>query len=152
MSNLKRHRALAAAQLFALVVTLSQYLAKELRAKDPSVVVGYIGLLTYLEQGTTNLSELANYHGVTLPTMSGTIHTLVERGWVRREHSDADRRMIVLEITPAGLSVLRSVRRSMEDSLEAMLAPLAQGELDTLLDGMLSLHRTLPPEDADAST
>lgn len=152
MANLKYRRAQAASQLFEILVTLSQYLANELRAKDASVVVGHIGLLTYLDRGTTNLSDLANYQGVTLPTMSGTINTLVERGWVRREHSDSDRRMVVLAITPTGRSVLQTVRDSMQDSLAEMLSSLAQDELGTLLDALVLLHRTVPRQVAEPST
>jgi DNA-binding MarR family transcriptional regulator len=39
----------------------------------------------------------------TAPTLTGrALETLVERGWVRRKRSEADRRQYVLELTAAG--------------------------------------------------
>lgn len=125
-------------------MNLSPYLAHELRAKDQSIVVGHIGLLMNLDRGSANLSELANLQGVTLPTMSNMVSTLVERGWIRREPSESDRRMVVLQVTAEGHTVLRRVRRQVADSIQEMLDPISEGDLDTLCNALALLERALP--------
>lgn len=130
-------------RLLDVLLVLNPFLAKELRSKDATTVVGYIGLLTYLALGETNLSDLANYQGVSLPTMSATISTLVERGWVSREHSSADRRMIMLRVAPKGHAVLQTIRQQVVDSLSTFLNLLSAEELETLDAGLAILLRSL---------
>lgn len=97
-----------------------------------------------LDRGTANLSELANLQGVTSPTMSSMVSTLVERGWIQREHSETDRRMIVLRVTPEGRNVLENARSILTDAIVKLFGSLTEEELDTLNDGLAILYHTLP--------
>jgi DNA-binding MarR family transcriptional regulator len=97
-----------------------------------------------LDRGSANLSELANLQGVTLPTMSNMVSTLVERGWIQRGHSDADRRMLVVQVTAEGRNVLRRVKRHLADSIAEMLESLSEEDLETLSEGLGLLYRLFP--------
>ncbi len=55
------------------------------------------------------LSDLASLQGVSLPTMSNSISAMVERGWVRREAPDGDRRVVMIDVTPTGRAALERV-------------------------------------------
>ena len=51
------------------------------------------------------MSELARAQAVSLPTMSNSISAMVERGWVRREAPDGDRRVVMIDVTPTALQL-----------------------------------------------
>src|SRR5262245_31054109 len=67
--------------------------------------------------------ELAATAAVTAPTMSGAIDQLVKAGWVARDADPADRRAVVLRITPDGRRVLDEAERA----LVALLAARFEG-------------------------
>ena len=58
--------------------------AAELRAAGELPAPAHFGLLTMLGNQPRTLTELALLQGVSLPTMSNSISTLVQRGWVKR--------------------------------------------------------------------
>src|SRR5207245_9711113 len=82
--------------------------------------------LSTLSERSRTITELAPTQGVTLPTMSNSISAMVGRGWVRRAQPDeADRRMVMVEVTASGKAALDRVARSAESHLAEVLAPLA---------------------------
>lgn len=116
------------------------------------MAVGTIGLLMNLEHATANLSELAYLQGVTLPTMSSMVNTLVERGLIERQTSNTDRRMIILRVTPEGRKVALRAKQQLSDFIATMFGSLNEKELDTLLEGLAILNRILPHGDLSART
>lgn len=67
---------------------------------------------------------------VTDPTLTGRIlDTLVERGWVERTRSDADRRSYVLELTASGQRARRRVDEARRQVAERMVAALEDRDL-----------------------
>jgi DNA-binding MarR family transcriptional regulator len=54
----------------------------------------------------TSLSALAEYLGLTLPTVSQMINGLVEKGVVSRVDSSTDRRRVMLSLTEPGKALL----------------------------------------------
>jgi DNA-binding MarR family transcriptional regulator len=54
----------------------------------------------------TSLSALAEYLGLTLPTVSQMINGLVEKGVVSRVDSSTDRRRVMLSLTKPGKALL----------------------------------------------
>ncbi|ATB37150.1 MarR family transcriptional regulator [Cystobacter fuscus] len=80
----------------------------------------YIG-----RHGRISQAELARATG-TDPTLTGrALETLIERGWVRRERSEEDRRQYVLELAEAG----QRARRRVEDTRRRISVRLV-AELD----------------------
>jgi len=49
---------------------------------------------------------------------------MVERGWVRREAPDGDRRVVMIDVTPMGRAALERVSKAAEAHLADVLAPL----------------------------
>ena len=75
------------------------------------------GLLSILSVRPRMLSDLASLQGVSLPTMSNSISAMVERGWVRREAPEGDRRVVMIDVTPGGRAALERVTRCAEAHL-----------------------------------
>jgi DNA-binding MarR family transcriptional regulator len=101
---------------------------------------GHFPLLFMLTEGPHSLSELAEKHYVTLPTMSKTITTLSEHGFVRRSQSEADRRRLVIELTAAGNALLQRVTEEVVDHLASVLGELPAAERRKLVEGLTVLR------------
>ena len=99
-----------------------------------------------------NLSAMAEHQVVSKPTMTNTINTLEERGWVRRVRSADDRRVVLVELTDAGREVLASAEREAESRLAELLSRLSDSEIDTLVAGLMILHRLFENNDIHTET
>ena len=131
---------LAARELLEVIPLVMRTVAAELRRSGRPVVPAHFGLLAMLAHHSFSLSELAEKQEVSLPTMSSSASTLVERGWVRRVGASHDRRVILLDLTPAGQRVLAEIRGQAEAAIAELLAPLSQDERKTLLEGLKMLR------------
>ncbi len=119
--------------MLGIVPLITRAISAEVRHRThPS----HFHLLAMLSHRTRNLSELAELHGVSLPSMSSTIRTLEERGWVRRVPSEQDRRVVMIELTSGGRAVLAEIQRRSEDRLAGVLEGLSPEELETVLAGL----------------
>jgi DNA-binding MarR family transcriptional regulator len=114
----------SARDLLEIVPLVMRTLAAELRASGELPTPAHFALLALLVEQPRSLTELASLRGVSLPTMSNSISALVDRGWARRAAPEHDRRMVVIDATPAGRAALERISRSAEGHLADLLAPL----------------------------
>ena len=91
-----------AREILEIIPLVMRTVAAELRAAGEMPAPAHFGLLSILSVRPRMLSELASLQGVSLPTMSNSISAMVERGWVRREAPDGDRRVVMIDVTPTG--------------------------------------------------
>ena len=111
-------------EVLRIIPLVTRKVAADLRKSDPSMKLAHIGLLTMVAQSPRSLSELSDLHSTSMPTMSKTITTIENLGWVARRRSNSDRRIVMIEATPAGRAALREVH-------ELAIAPIAEA-LDSL--------------------
>lgn len=78
-------------------------------------------------------TEIADAIGVTRATMTGLIDTLERDGLVERTPDAADRRMMKLKLTPAGLALLRNFLPGYFRCISSLLRPLDHDERKTLV-------------------
>ncbi len=128
-------------RMVRLIPMLLHFMAGELRGTAAGRTPAHFRLLMLLHEGPHNLSELAERQSVSLATMSNSVATLVERGWVMRTPDQNDRRMVRLEITPAGEEALRKAHQAVEGRLAQLLADFSSGELERLDEGLTLLQR-----------
>lgn len=95
-----------------------------------------LGLLR--DNGPLSPSELGARLIVTRATVTGVVDSLERRGFVRRSPNPADRRSLLVEITPEGLDVVQQVRTLIHRHERDWLGVLTGPELDTYVD---LLHR-----------
>lgn len=114
---------------------LAEDLSRELRhlvmllrrttAGQPVTAQQY-SVLGSLEDGARRMTELAEEHGVQLPTMSVQVSRLEEAGLVARGADASDARVRTVELTREGRDRLRAVRRAriayLSDRLGALTA------------------------------
>lgn len=134
-----------AQQVVEIVPAIMRILSAELRHTKSPLVAPQIGVLTALAQGPRNVSELAELQVVSLPTMSNTINTMVQQGWVHRSPSEHDRRMVLIEITPQGQVVLAEIGRLIILKIAELLTPLTDIDCTTLSAGLGVLRQAFSP-------
>jgi len=127
---------LTARRIMEVVPMVMRTLALEMRSAGHLAVPAHGRLLLILVEGPHNLSELAEKHAVSLPTMSSSISTLVERGWVTRSRAPHDRRTVQVELTPAGRAALEAMRKAVEERLARKLSCLSPAECERVLAGL----------------
>jgi MarR family transcriptional regulator, organic hydroperoxide resistance regulator len=83
-------------------------------------------------KGEVTVSRLANLVGSRPTTMTAVLDRLERRGWVARRAHPSDRRALLVELTPEGRTVARSVRRAydrVEEKVVETLSPSAARSL-----------------------
>jgi DNA-binding MarR family transcriptional regulator len=113
-----------AREILKIIPLVMRTVAAELRAAGEMPAPAHFGLLSTLALQAHTLTELARLQGVSLPTMSDSVTTMAQRGWVRRTIASKDRRSVVIEVTATGRAALDRVGRSAEAHLAVALAPL----------------------------
>jgi DNA-binding MarR family transcriptional regulator len=81
------------------------------------------------DRGPMAPSELSERLIVTRATVTGVLDSLERPGFVRRSANPADRRSLLVEITPTGLAVLAQLRTLVHRNEKAWLSELSDPEL-----------------------
>jgi len=98
-------------------------------------------VLYLLSVGDLNMSELVARLRVTLPTVSGVVDRLVERGLIARRTNPSDRRRVFVGITPAGVQLLDRFRDLNARQLRDLLAVLDDADLEQVRGFLAVLER-----------
>ncbi|HET6876963.1 MAG TPA: MarR family transcriptional regulator [Jatrophihabitans sp.] len=100
---------------------------------DMSVTLTQLSAMATLSKyGPMSAGELAGFERVQPPSMTKVLANLEERGLVQRTQHPTDRRQVIIAITPAGIALLDSERRSRDAWLSRGLASLTPEERSLL--------------------
>jgi DNA-binding MarR family transcriptional regulator len=128
------------------VPTVFRVIRAELRkhgAKEMSVPQYRTLAFVYRNEGAS-LSEVCDYIGLTLSTMSTLIDGLVARGFVNRRTDPEDRRCMILTLTEPGRIRLQSARAATMAYLEERLRQLPASDRATITLAMRMLRELFP--------
>jgi DNA-binding MarR family transcriptional regulator len=114
------------------------------------LTMGQLRALVHLERsGPITISRFAEVLGTRLPGASVFADRLGQAGLVRRREDEADRRRVVLELTPRGQDLASRLRGKREQVAEAM-ARLSPADIAALAQGIDALAREMergqPPD------
>lgn len=105
--------------------------------RTPGLSLPQFRTLGFLDQHAgASLSDVAEHLGVTLPSMSKMVDSLVEEKLVTREFDAADRRRMILDVTPRGRSLLIAARADAQADLAHMFETLPASKRATLSEAM----------------
>jgi DNA-binding MarR family transcriptional regulator len=144
-----------AREVLDVVPMVMRVLREEMRKhRGPGLSVPHFRALAYLGNNEgASLSEVAEYVGLRLPSMSTLINSLVTRGLVSRSASARDRRRIALCLTARGRSALVAARGATQARLAGQLTTLSPEQQATVIIAMAALRELFappPPAESDA--
>ncbi len=138
-----------AGEVLEVIPLVTRRVAADLRKSEQPMKLAYVHLLGLVAQNPRGLGELSDVHAVSMPTMSKTITTIENLGWVMRRRSETDRRVVMVEATPAGKAALKEVYHRAIAPISEALASLTAKQRQELSGGLKILRETFadpPPE------
>jgi MarR family transcriptional regulator, organic hydroperoxide resistance regulator len=88
------------------------------------------------EKGKTNFKKLADALGVTPPNITGIVDRLVEQGLVSRTENIEDRRVMLLQMTDKGLTLVNNLHENRFNNLNNLMINMSEDDLYSLMKGM----------------
>lgn len=89
--------------------------------------------------GELHMSDLVQRLGVSLSTVSGLVDRIVDQGYAHRHEDPADRRQVVVGLTPAGAEFLDRFRELNARQMRELLELLGDDDLDTVRRSLVAL-------------
>lgn len=131
-----------AREMLDVMPLVMQDLRRTMRSQSaPDLRVPELRSLAFLRHNPgSNLTDLAEYIGVSLPSMSKLVDTLTTRGFIERTPDASDRRRVRLGLTEAGLAILATAREAVKASFAAKLARLTPQDVATVTASMKLLN------------
>lgn len=90
-----------------------------------------------------DLSSLAEFMGVSKPTITGIMNTLEREGFVQRQHDTEDRRRIDMELTQKSLDLFSKFESLTTYVLDELVASCPADSLENLNETLISLGNKL---------
>jgi len=104
------------------------------RCHERSISMTHLLLMSLLEtHGPLPMSRVAELLGCGLPTGTGLVQRMEERGLVERVHDTDDRRVVTLRLTEDGAAEIRELNLARRQRMASALAHLSDQEREQLL-------------------
>ena len=101
----------------------------------------HLHVLTVLESdGALPMSHLAETLDVSVASATGIVSRMEERGLVARSHGEADRRVVLVQLTDSGIAILRDMTEHRRRHLATVFDRLTDDELTALLTGLRAMR------------
>ncbi len=101
----------------------------------------HLNVIAILEaEGRASMSRLAELLDVSVASATGIVSRMEERGLVRREHGTADRRVVLVRLSPAGARVFQAIFEQRREALAPLIAALTADQIAGFLDGLHAMH------------
>lgn len=101
------------------------------------------GLLGTLLDGSSRITDLARSEALAQPSVTRVVDSLERRGFVAREPSPGDRRVVLVTATPAGREALAAARAWNAAQMQELLGALDDSEITHLVSASESLGKIL---------
>ena len=133
-----------AARVHSAALHLLRRLAQDDRATGVSAPrLSALSVLVF--GGSRTIGELAGIEGVTPPTMTRLVASMVADGLIDRREDPADRRVVRVQASTTGRSLLLAGRDRRVATLAAMVKPLTAKERRRLDAAAATIERMLAP-------
>jgi DNA-binding MarR family transcriptional regulator len=101
----------------------------------------HLHVLTVLESdGALPMSRLAETLDVSVASTTGIVSRMEERGLVARSHGEADRRVVLVQLTDSGIAIFRDMTEHRRQHLATVFERLTDDELTALLTGLRAMR------------
>jgi DNA-binding MarR family transcriptional regulator len=135
-----------AQELLLALPQVMRFVRKHMRTHRGGLSVAQFRTLILLESSPTkNLSAVAEFLGVSLPTASRIVTCMVRKGFVDRRECPEDRRHLELVLTTQGAAVMERSRRATQQQLAGEMKSLSESDRCAMLKAMQLLHSLFMP-------
>lgn len=125
-------------RLFRNITTIEEQAICKGSFKDMTVndmhVIEAIGLM-----GSKNMTAVAKALDVTTGTLTIAMNSLVKKGYVERNRSEADRRVVLVSLTEKGRKAYRRHEKFHKEMIQAIVSKLSEEEKPVLQSTLNSL-------------
>lgn len=136
---MNQHALSAARKFWEVFPAVMRTIFAEARRGDNNLATSHFRILHVLSAKDCSLSQLAQHQGVSLPSMSETVQTLVERGLLERTNSAADRRVMHIGLTRKGQQLLANEHKRLMGLMAKRLSRLTSNEITQVEKGLALL-------------
>jgi DNA-binding MarR family transcriptional regulator len=120
-------------QLVPLVHKAAHRIAVYLQQSDAGVSQGEAHVLAHLvEQGDSTINDVHHAFGHRRSTLTNIVDRLEQNGLIEREINAADRRTLLLRLTPKGRRAARRIHRTLARLEASALENVSKRDLQTL--------------------
>jgi DNA-binding MarR family transcriptional regulator len=106
--------------------------------------MAHVFLMSMIDRhGAVPMTRVAELLGSGLPTATGLVSRMEERGLIRRDHDTRDRRVVLVSLTDAGAAEIRDLHESRQRRMAAAIGNLSPTEQTDLLTAIRSLRTAL---------
>ena len=130
-----------AAVVLDVVPAVMRTIRTQMRGHRAKLSIVQFRTIAYLSRNRgANLSDLAEHIGLTLPSASKLVHSMLLRGFLSRQVHSVDRRQSVLAPTVKGLKILEQARKATRQHLAQELSKIAPEQRCVIVAAMESLR------------
>src|SRR5690348_10012475 len=104
-----------AKKILDVIPSVMRAIRTEVRSfAKPELTVPQFRILNQLSISASSNRELAEWMGVTSPTMSRMVNALVDRALIERSYGRRDRRQVGLSLTTKGRKTVETIRTAVQ--------------------------------------
>ena len=92
------------------------------------------------EREPKNMSSVAKIMSITLGTLTIAINSLVKKGYVHRERSEEDRRVVLISLTKKGKKANAHHMKFHDGMIQAVLKDLNEEQQEVLVKALMNLR------------
>lgn len=93
--------------------------------------------------GEVIMSQISDYINAPLSTTTGLVNRLVKNGYLQRERSEEDRRIVAIQLTDQGRNMITEVKASIGSYLELINTILTTEEWEILFQILMKIIAAL---------
>lgn len=131
--------------VFNDIIKLEEKFLKKTKFNDISIkelrTIDAIGL-----NRTRTMSYIAKKIDITLGTLTVSINNLEKKGYVKREKSEKDKRIVTINLTEKGKSVFKTHQKFKENIMQQVIISLSQQEKE-IFNGALNRFKLILNEE-----
>ncbi|MEO9010085.1 MAG: MarR family transcriptional regulator [Nakamurella sp.] len=122
-----------AIELRGAVLQLARRIRQE--RSDDAITLSQFAVLAVLDHhGPMTPRKLADHEQIQPPSMTRTLTALADKGYVAKRQHPTDRRQVLIELTEAGLGIVKETRHRRSAWLSRRLAKLEPEQRATLAE------------------
>lgn len=91
-------------------------------------------------QAPKNMSSIAKELSVTVGTLTISMNSLVKKGYVVRQRSSVDRRVVYISLSEKGVKAYQHHKRFHEQMIHGVVKELTEDELEALVKALTKLN------------